>query len=148
MATERVRRARVIGQPCPGLVERVEAGDLDGPETSALLLRYLQPLLDAGADTLVLGCTHYPFLRPLIEGLAGPDVRVVDPSGAVARRLQDVLGDAIGGGGSLRVFTTGDAVAQAALMSRLLAAPVTVQAIALAEQQGAEEKRGQTPFSA
>ncbi len=140
--------ARVIGQPCPGLVERVEAGDLDGPETSALLLRYLQPLLDAGADTLVLGCTHYPFLRPLIEGLAGPDVRVVDPSGAVARRLQDVLGDAIGGGGSLRVFTTGDAVAQAALMSRLLAAPVTVQAIALAEQQGAEEKRGQTPFPA
>jgi glutamate racemase len=133
---------RVIGQPCSGLVERVEAGDLDGPQTRALLERYLQPLLDAGADTLVLGCTHYPFLRPLIEHLAGPDVRVVDPSGAVARRVQEVLGEATGGAGSLRAFTTGDAAAQSALFSQLLGTQVTVEPLTLGE-----EKWGQTPFS-
>ena len=124
---------RVIGQPCPGLVERVEAGDLEGPETTALLSRYLQPLLDAGADTIVLGCTHYPFLQPLIERLAGPDVRVVDPSGAVARRLQDLLGEDTGGAGSLRAFTTGDAARQSALMSRLFGAPVVAGAITIGE---------------
>jgi len=133
---------RVIGQPCSGLVERVEAGDLDGPQTRALLERYLQPLLDAGADTLVLGCTHYPFLRPLIERLAGPEVRVVDPSGAVARRVQEVLGDAARGTGSLRAFTTGDAAGQGALFSRLLGTQVMVEPVTLGE-----EKWGQTPFS-
>ena len=126
---------RVIGQPCPGLVERVEAGDLDGPETTSLLSHYLQPLLDAGADTVVLGCTHYPFLQPLIERLAGPGVRVVDPSGAVARRLQDLLGDATHGAGSLHAFTTGDAASQSALMSRLLGAPVVAGAITIGEDQ-------------
>jgi glutamate racemase (EC 5.1.1.3) len=57
---------QVLTQPCPGLVERVEDGALHDPATEALLRRYLDPLLQAGADTVVLGCTHYPFLRPLI----------------------------------------------------------------------------------
>lgn len=125
---------RVIGQPCPGLVERVEAGDLDGPGTRSLLLRYLQPLLDAGSDTLVLGCTHYPFLRPLIESLVGPEVRVVDPSGAVARRLQALLGAETTGTAQLCAFTTGDAASQSALMSRLLGFPVVAEAITIGEK--------------
>lgn len=116
--------ARVIGQPCPGLVERVEAGDLDGDATAALLSQYLAPLLAAGADTIVLGCTHYPFLRALVERLAGPGVTVVDPSDAVARRLAEVLGAHRGGHGRLQAFTTGDAPAQSMLMSRLLGEPV------------------------
>lgn len=79
--------ARVLVQPCPGLVERVEAGDVSGADTRALLTGYLQPLLDDGVDTLVLGCTHYPFLREMIVELAGPSVTVVEPGAAVSRQL-------------------------------------------------------------
>jgi glutamate racemase len=84
--------ADVITQPCPGLVERIEACELDGFATEALLRTYLEPLLARGADVIVLGCTHYPFLRPLIERIVGADIAVLDTGAAVAkevtRRLQ------------------------------------------------------------
>jgi glutamate racemase len=80
--------AEVVVQPCPGFVEAVERGELDGNETYSLVERTIVPLLQRGADTLVLGCTHYPFLRTLIEQIAGPAVSVVDPSPAVARELR------------------------------------------------------------
>jgi glutamate racemase len=86
------RAARILLQACPGLVNRVERGELDAPDTRALLRAYLDPLLEAGADTLVLGCTHYPFLEPLIRDLAGPGVSIVDPAAAVARELRRRLG--------------------------------------------------------
>ena len=76
-----------------GFVQLVERGELDGPETERVVRASLQPLLDAGADTIVLGCTHYPFLRPVIERIAGPDVQVIDPAPAVARQLVKVLTD-------------------------------------------------------
>jgi len=82
------QRARVIVQPCPGLADCVERGDLHGPRCQMLLARYLQPLLAEGVDTLVLGCTHYPFLIPAIQRLAGPTVAILDPSPAVARQLR------------------------------------------------------------
>lgn len=82
---------RILTQPCPGLVEQVEAGELESPQTRELLQLYTQPLLAAGADTLILGCTHYPFLRPLVEELAGPSVSIIDTGPAVARQLQRVL---------------------------------------------------------
>jgi glutamate racemase len=102
---------KVLVQPCPGLVEQIERGDLDSAETRALLARYLAPLLQRGADTLVLGCTHYPFLRPLIEELAGPAVSVIDPSPAVARELRRRLEQLqllapTGRDGSLRVWSS------------------------------------------
>lgn len=78
---------KVVTQAGIGLVERVEQGDLDSPETRGLLQAYLQPLLDAGADTLVLGCTHYPFLRPAIESLLQGRMTLIDTGGAVARHL-------------------------------------------------------------
>ena len=78
-------------QACPGLVEAVEAGALDTPETEALLRLYLIPLLDAGIDQLVLGCTHYPFLSPLIQRIVGPEVTLIDPAPAVARQVERVL---------------------------------------------------------
>lgn len=81
----------VVIQACPGLVEQVERQALETPETVRLLQRYLKPLLERGADTLVLGCTHYPFLRNSIERLVGPGVRVIDTGEAVARRLQQLL---------------------------------------------------------
>jgi glutamate racemase len=119
--------ARVLSQPASGLVEQVEAGDLDGPRTLALLRECLQPLLDAGADTVVLGCTHYPFLLDSIRAVVGPQVQVIDPGAAVARRVAEVLGEAVNGGGTLRCYTSGDAPAQQALMCRLLGEAVTVE---------------------
>ena len=77
-----------VGQ---GFVELVENGILDGPEAESVVRASLQPLLDAGADTIVLGCTHYPFLQPLIERLSGPGVQVIDPAPAVARQTVRVL---------------------------------------------------------
>lgn len=79
---------RVVTQPCPGLVAAVEAGAIDTPGTRAMLAEYLEPLLSAGADTVILGCTHYPFLTPLIRDYTGPEVVVIDTGDAVARQVQ------------------------------------------------------------
>ena len=84
---------RIITQVCPGLVEAVEGGDIATPETRGLLETYLAPLLDAGIDQLVLGCTHYPFLRAFIEDIVGPGVAVIDPAPAVARQAGRLLGE-------------------------------------------------------
>ncbi|MEN9903797.1 MAG: hypothetical protein RLZZ555_362 [Pseudomonadota bacterium] len=77
----------VLLQACPGWVERVERGELDSPGTLEAVAQYVQPLLDRGADMLVLGCTHYPFLAAAIRSLAGGRAQVLDPSPAVAREL-------------------------------------------------------------
>jgi glutamate racemase len=79
---------RVVPQPCPGLVEQVESGDLAGAETRALVCSYVEPLLQQGADTIVLGCTHYPFVSAVIESVAGSGVTVINPAAAVARELR------------------------------------------------------------
>ena len=76
---------------CPGLVEQIEAGALDGPATRTILENALLPMLEQGIDTVVLGCTHYPFVIPLIQEIVGPDVRVIDPAPAIARQVQRVL---------------------------------------------------------
>lgn len=91
LLADHAKGVRVITQPCPGLVEQVEAGDLGGAQTRALVERYTQPLLAQGADALVLGCTHYPFLRPLIQEIVGPAVALIDTGAAVARQTQRVL---------------------------------------------------------
>ncbi|MDN6858715.1 glutamate racemase [Pseudomonas sp. CAN2814] len=83
---------RVVTQPCPGLVERIEAGDLKSPQTRELLQGYVAPLLNEGCDTLILGCTHYPFLRPLLRELVPADISLIDTGAAVARQLQRLLG--------------------------------------------------------
>ena len=85
-----VRIVEHVGQ---GFVELVERGILDGPEAEETVKASLQPLLDAGADRIVLGCTHYPFLKPVIERLSGPGVQVIDPAPAVARQTLRILQD-------------------------------------------------------
>jgi glutamate racemase len=85
------QNVQVVTQACHGLVECIERGDLAGAETEALLRRYVQPLLEANADTIVLGCTHYPFVRPLIESLLGGQVTLIDTGDAVARHLKSRL---------------------------------------------------------
>ena len=81
----------VMTQVCPGLVPLVERGVTDGPEVEGLLVRYLDPMLEAGVDVVVLGCTHYPFLRAAIQRICGPEITLLDPAAAVVRQLGRVL---------------------------------------------------------
>ncbi len=84
---------RVITQPCPGLVELIEQGDLRSPALRQLLAGYVAPLLAAGADTLILGCTHYPFLKPMLKQMIPDDISLIDTGSAVARQLQRLLAE-------------------------------------------------------
>lgn len=81
----------VIKQACPGLVLQIEAGEFTTPKTEAMLRGWLEPMVQQGIDALVLGCTHYPFVLPLIERIVGSGVRVIDPAPAIARRVDHVL---------------------------------------------------------
>jgi glutamate racemase len=85
---DNVKIVEHVGQ---GFVELVENGILDGPEAERTVKESLMPLLEAGADRIVLGCTHYPFLRNVIQRIAGPDALVIDPAPAVARHLVEVM---------------------------------------------------------
>lgn len=127
------QHVRVLLQPCPGWVEQVERGELDTPATRAAVAQHLAPLLREGADTLVLGCTHYPFLVPLIQAEAGPGVALIDPAPAVARQLQRRLQEAglaapAGMEGVCQFFTTGLAATVAPVMQALWGAPLGLQA--------------------
>jgi glutamate racemase len=136
---------RVITQPGPGLPERVEAGDLQGPETRTLVERYTAPLLAGGADVVVLGSTHYPFLRPLIQDVVGPAVRLIDTGAAVARRVESVLAGA-GNGEDLRCdrigpgivewFTSGTVQQMEIVGARLWGLPI--DATSLQERHGTQ----------
>lgn len=103
----------VFTQPCPGLVELVETGRWRQAEAEALLRRYVDPLLSKGVDTIVLGCTHYPFLRLLVEKIAGPEIKIIDTGEAVARQVVRVLEnyklltESAGKGGE-QFFTSGE----------------------------------------
>ena len=124
--------ARVVTQVCPGLVEAIEAGALDSQETKERIAQCIAPLIEADADHLVLGCSHYPFVRSAIEEAAGPDVVIVDPSAAVARQAASVLhssrlacaarrsGDRAGRESSHLFFTTGEAPPFARMLDRLV----------------------------
>jgi glutamate racemase len=81
----------VLQNTCPGLVMEIEAGNLDTPAVRNILEDALQPMLAEGIDTIVLGCTHYPSVIQLIEEIAGPDVRVIDPAPAIARQVCRIL---------------------------------------------------------
>jgi len=103
---------RVVMQPAPELVLLVEAGKLEGEAVHAACEAAVRPLLDAGADVIVHGCTHFPFLRPVIADIAGPEVIQIDTGAAVARHLDSVLtsqnllaGEMVGGA---EFFTSGD----------------------------------------
>ena len=85
------RNVKVVTQACVGLVECIERGELYTDATRQLLKKYLAPLLAEGADTIVLGCTHYPFVRPLIEEIVGDKVAIIDTGAAVAKQLQKKL---------------------------------------------------------
>jgi glutamate racemase len=123
----------IVTQACPGLVEQVEAGDLASAATRELVVRYARPLVERGADTLVLGCTHYPFLRPLITEVVSAEVHLIDTGEAVARQVVRRLPEALIGRIDLKptehFWTTGDAHAASRVMSRLWGRALAVEAL-------------------
>ncbi len=128
---------KVIIQPVPGVVEHIEAADLDGPELRSMVEGYVRPMLDAGADTIVLGSTHYVFLKPLLLELAGREVTLIETGAAVARQLAHVLDErdlrAEGTRGEERFWTSGDPGKSTWVISRLLGHKVEVSRLLEAE---------------
>jgi glutamate racemase len=115
----------VLQHTCPGLVAQIEAGDLDSQGTRVILEDALLPMLDQGIDTVVLGCTHYPFVIPLIEEICGPGVRVIDPAPAVARQVGRLLNERglrsiQPSPGEMRILTTGEPAPMAGMLPALL----------------------------
>lgn len=123
---------QIYQDTCSGLVPAIEAGQLDGAETRRILEQAIQPMLADGVDTLVLGCTHYPFVISLIREIAGEDVRIIDPAPAVARqtrRLLDRHGLLIEGNlsGWVRYFTSGNPETLKSLLTTLADTPAEVE---------------------
>lgn len=123
-------KARILLQACPGLVEQVESGELASPQTRHMLNEFIQPLLAQGADTLVLGCTHYVFLQSAIQKIAGPQVQIVESSAAVAQQVTKQLGS-LGQLGMRRgreiFFTTGSVDRAQLIFSQLWGGKIEVR---------------------
>ena len=135
---------RFLLQPCPGLASQIEKGALRAPATARLVASLVLPLLVQDADTLVLGCTHYPFVQPLIEAAAGAHahsgvqrpVRIIDTGNAVARQLAAVLSGssqlATGAApGGVTAYSTGSCSTLQQAFQRLLALSVPVAGVVL-----------------
>jgi glutamate racemase len=124
----------VLEKTLPGLVEQIEQGDLDGAKTREILEQGILPLLEHGADTLVLACTHYPFIIPLLSELAGPDVQVIDPSPAIARQTGRVINQhdisaSHENHGQITYYTTGDPIRFEELSKCLIGDPGVVRQV-------------------
>jgi glutamate racemase len=127
------REVEVISQPCPGLVELVEAGEQSGPGVQQVIENLMRPLREAGVDTVVLGCTHYPFLSEAIQEALGPGVTVIDSGLAVARQVERVLrvrgALAVSGPAQTHLLTTGDPETVAIVAERLWQGPISVERV-------------------
>jgi len=125
----------LIQSTCPGLVQQIEGGDLEGKSTRKILEDALFPMLGRNIDTVVLGCTHYPFVIPLIQKIVGDKVRVIDPAPSVARQAKRLL-EAQGklnpsnARGDARFFTSGDALAMESMLPMLLGEVGVVKSVA------------------
>ncbi|MCW7537730.1 glutamate racemase [Aquabacterium sp. A7-Y] len=134
LATYR-QQAEVHLQPCPGLAHAIEQGDLDSPQVRELVQRYSSPLREAGVDTVVLGCTHYPFVAPLFQAALGPGVQLVDTAEPVARQTVtqylkmhgDLPDPAVPA--PVHLYTSGDEATLRQIAAQWLDFPVTVQAL-------------------
>jgi glutamate racemase len=135
---------RFMLQPGHGLVQAVERCDTQSPEVIALLADYLQPMLDARADTLVLGCTHYPFLDQAIRSIVGDRVALIDTSVAIARQLErqldqyDLRAPPVSTVELPLLFSTNDGKAQQQLAASLLDLQTTVRHVVIASRRTRE----------
>lgn len=117
---------------CNGLVQQIEMGNLDGAETRKILEDALHPMLEKNIDTVVLGCTHYPFVIPLIEQIVGEKVRVIDPAPAVAKQVKRLIeagGMSNQSGGKLRFITSGEVDSVKSILKILLGIDGEVEAV-------------------
>jgi glutamate racemase len=117
--------AQLFQNTCTGLVQQIEQGNLDGPQTRRILTDALLPMLEKNIDTVVLGCTHYPFVIPLIQEIVGKKIRVIDPAPAVAKQTRRLLeAGGLKGPGSMRSdvrsYTSGDPDEFKSLLPKLL----------------------------
>jgi len=126
---------KVLQDTCPGLVMEIDRGNLDTPGVYAILEEALKPMLAEGIDTVVLGCTHFPFVIPAIQDIVGAEVRVIDPSPAIARQVQRLLetNDLLSAAqdqGQVQYFTTGVPVQLKGLLPQLTSTPGEVKPLA------------------
>jgi len=119
---------------CPGLVQQIERGNLEGEATHRILENALLPMLEKNIDTVVLGCTHYPFVIPLIQQIVGESVRVIDPAPAVARQTARLLEarrmrNQLKANGSIQFYTSGDSEEFKSMLPILLGESGEVQRV-------------------
>lgn len=117
--------AKLLKDTCTGLVEEIEAGRANGEEARRILSAALEPMLAQGLDTVVLGCTHYPFAFDTIRAIVGPQVNLIDPAPAIANRVASLLVEhglrrADSAAGKVRYLTTGDAAQMQKRIEELL----------------------------
>jgi len=137
---------RLINQVCPGLVEQIEAGQVSTPETMAMLDRFLAPIRSGGADTIVLACTHYPFVIEAIRALA-PGIEVIDPAPAIARQVNRVLSErgesaAADRIGRHRFMTSDDRAAFQAVLRQLIQIDADVEVVRWRDEHTVERGDG------
>jgi len=128
------KHVTIYKSACPGLVEEIESGGFETLETRKILKEALEPMLEAGIDTVVMGCTHYPFVIPLIEEITGPEVRTIDPAPAIARQAHRLLkaegllnpGESVG---KMIFYSSSDVHQFANLLPRLLGKSGDVQQV-------------------
>jgi glutamate racemase len=129
------RGVEIVAQPCPGLADLIEAGHLEDEELRACLEELTQPLRRVGVDTVVLGCTHYPFVAGALARILGPRVELVDSAPAIARRTDQLLKDAgqraPAGPATFRLLTTGNAEKVGTVVRRLWTEPVEVSGVTI-----------------
>lgn len=118
----------VHATPIPGLVDLIEAGTWEGQAVEELLSSRVAPLLAAGVDTLVLACTHYPLIIPALRAVVGAEIKIIDPSPAIARQTRRVLDDQKLAAGNPRsgrniFLTSGDPHPLSVAIHRLFAEP-------------------------
>ncbi len=144
---------RVTQQACPLLVPLVEEGWEDDEITERIAARYLEPLLAAGIDTLLLGCTHYPLLRETLERVCGPRVKLVDSAESTSRLVAEEFGnggrqpaaDSGAPTGRVKLFATDAAPRFAELARRILAEPVSLDWVDIDTAPGSSDRGGKGP---
>lgn len=138
---------RVLQDTCPGLVMEIDQGNLETRRVYSILEQALGPMLADGIDTVVLGCTHFPFVIPAIKTIVGPDVRVIDPSPAIARQVERLLTankleNTAQQPGRVQYFTTGNPDSLEQLLTHLLNSQEMVSELAWVQGVLQEQVRG------
>jgi glutamate racemase len=130
------KNVEIFEDTCQGLVGQIEKGDLDSIETNNILERALLPMIEKGIDTVVLGCTHYPFAIPQIKKIVGEKVNVIDPTSAVVRQVVNVLEEnklsnenCFNNCGKVNVYTSGYPATMSYVLSRLFKEYIEIKKI-------------------